>query len=224
MSNPTDLYAAARDRLIAELRVLDEVEAGAPVPTCPGWSVSDVVAHVSGLVADLLAGVQPPLGTDEMTARQVGERRGMTLGEICDEWANNADGIADYFEGREVYALGLTADLAVHTHDIAEAIDSVSPPPIEATLAGCERYVPLLQERAAKACDIALTITLDGEATAPTEGSAPLHLQTTPTDFLRSVTGRRTRSQVEALDWEGDPARLLDDAFTQYGPFRPEGD
>ena len=222
MLNPAETYAATRDQLIAEVRSLDSAQASTPIPSCPGWSASDVVAHVAGLVADLLAGKKPPLGTDEMTARQVNERRGLSHGEVCDEWAANAAGIAEFFESRELYALGLTADLAVHTHDLAEAIDAISPPPVEATLAGCDRYVPLLQERAADHCDLALSITLDDRTWTPETGSIPLALRSTPTDFLRSVTGRRTRSQVAALEWEGDPSRLLDRAFTQYGPFRSD--
>ena len=220
MLNPAETYAATRDQLIAEVRSLDSAQASTPIPSCPGWSASDVVAHVAGLVADLLAGKKPPLGTDEMTARQVNERRGLSHGEVCDEWAANAAGIAEFFESRELYALGLTADLAVHVHDLAEKLDAISPPPPEATLAGCERYVPLVQERAAEQCDIAFAAALGDRTWTAEAGSTPLTLRATPTEFLRGVTGRRTRAEVAGLDWDGDPSALLDKAFTQYGPFR----
>lgn len=192
------------------------------VPSCPGWSAKDVVAHVAGLVADLLAGVQPPLGTDEMTARQVSERAGKTHIEICDEWQQNGPDIAAFMAERELYALGLTADLAVHVHDLAEVLDGVSEPPGEATSTACQRYVPLLQERVAERLDIALTVTLDGQASAASGGSTRLTLEATPTDFLRTVTGRRTRAQAEALGWGGDATAVLDNALLQYGPYRDE--
>lgn len=192
------------------------------IPSCPQWSAKDVVAHVAGLVADLLAGVQPPLGTDEMTARQVSERANKSHLEICDEWQDNGPGIAEFMAERELYALGLTADLAVHVHDLAEALDGVSKPPAEATLAACRRYVPLLQERVAERLDTALTVTLDGQDWAPAAGSTPLTLAATPTDFLRTVTGRRTRAQAEALGWGGDATTVLDGALLQYGPYRDD--
>lgn len=222
MTSPASIYAAARDQFVAELRSLSPDDAATMIPSCPEWSAKDVLAHVSGLVADLLAGVKPPLGTDEMTARQVGERAAMSPTNVCDEWVENGPGIEAFFDGRELYALGLTADLAVHIHDLAEELDGISPPPAEATLAGCERYVPLLQERVAERLDVALEVTLDGQRWAPAAGNQPLALSATPTEFLRSVTGRRTSSQVEALDWSGDASAVLDQAFTQYGPYRVE--
>ncbi len=204
------------------MRSLSADAAATMIPSCPGWSAKDVVAHVAGLVADLLAGVQPPLGTDEMTARQVSERIDMTHLEVCDEWQQNGPGIAAFMAERELYALGLTADLAVHVHDLAEVLESVTEPPTEAMLAACQRYVPLLQERVAERLDTALTVTLDGQDWAPAAGSTPLTLEATPTDFLRTVTGRRTRAQAEALGWSGDATAVLDGALLQYGPYRDD--
>lgn len=224
MTSPASIYAATRDQLVGDMRTLDPDQAATKIESCPEWSAKDVVAHLAGLVADLLAGVKPPLGTDEMTARQVSERSDMSTAEICDEWTANGPGIEAFFADRELYALGLTADLAVHVHDLAEQIEAIAPPPADATMAGCQRYVPLLQERVAERLDVALTVTLDGQVWEPTAGTTELALAATPTDFLRSVTGRRTRAQVEALAWEGDASAVLDDAFTQYGPYRVASD
>ena len=82
MTSPASIYAATRDQLVNDLRELSDDESATTIESCPEWSAKDVLAHVSGLVADLLAGVKPPLGTDEMTARQVAERSAMTHGEI----------------------------------------------------------------------------------------------------------------------------------------------
>lgn len=217
-----DVYAATRDQLIAQVTAVADVSSQ-PVASCPGWSVKDVVAHLSGLVADVLAQVQGPLGSDEATTRQVETRAAMSLAQVCDEWSGNADAVAPLLTETPLRGLGLTADLAVHVHDLAESIDGVDLPPAEATMLGCTRYVSLLQERAAEQLDIALTVTLDGQTTSAISGTSPLTIAGSQTDFLRSVTGRRTRSQTEAaFVWQGDPTALLDSAFTQYGPFVPE--
>lgn len=216
-----EVYAATRDQLIGQVTTVANNEAA--VPGCPEWSVKDVVAHLSGLVADILADVQGRLGSDEATSRQVGTRRSMSLAQVCDEWAGNANAVAPLLIEKPLRGLGLTADLAVHVHDLAEMLDEVDVPPAEATLLGCARYVPLLQERAAEELDIALEATLDGKTWAADEGSSPLAIKGTQIEFLRSVTGRRTRPQAEAaFTWEGDPTPLLDQAFIQYGPFRAE--
>ena len=81
-----DLYAVTRDSLVVQLRALSTAHAHTVVPSCPDWTVKDVLAHLAGLVADVLAAVPPPLGSDENTARQVRERREMSLDQICDEW------------------------------------------------------------------------------------------------------------------------------------------
>jgi len=213
-------YGRARDRLIDELRGRWAGEATTPVPSCPGWTVRDVVAHLSGLVADVLADVPPPLGTDAMTSRQVAERAALGLDQICDEWAANGPALVPFLTDVPLRGLGLTADLAVHAHDLAEAVGGIDPPAEETTRTACERYVPALLERAA-GLDLALTVNLEGRKWSAEGGTTPLRLSASPTDFLRCVTGRRTRRQAETtLHWVGNPAGLLDRGFTQYGPFR----
>jgi uncharacterized protein (TIGR03083 family) len=216
-----DLYAVTRDSLVVQLRALSKSQAETIVPSCPEWTVKDVVAHVAGLVSDVMAAVPPPLGSDENTTRQVFERRNMSLGEICDEWQTNATAFAPLLVEDERRAFGITADLAVHVHDLAETIDSIAVPSQRATRAACQLYVRLLQERVAERLGIALTVNLDGREREPGAGDNPLMMTGTSTDFLRSITGRRTRAQAEAFfEWRGDPITMLDQAFTQYGPFR----
>src|SRR4051794_10486990 len=54
---------------------------------CEGWTAADVAAHVTGQMADILNGRFDGLGTPEVTAREVDERRGQSPDEIADELA-----------------------------------------------------------------------------------------------------------------------------------------
>ncbi|MCP4957886.1 MAG: hypothetical protein GY925_01315, partial [Actinomycetia bacterium] len=55
------------------------------------------------------------------------------------------------------------------------------------------------------------------------EGAEPtLVLRASAYDFVRSVTGRRSRGQGEALNWTGDPTSVLDQAWSAYGPIRQD--
>ena len=207
-----------RHDLIAQMRSLDAARSETAVPSCPGWTVKDTVAHLSGLVAETLAGVPPPRGSAEATARQVGDRSDMTLGQVCDEWESNAAALGEYAANDPDYVKLLACDLAVHAHDIAEALAL----PIDGSSAGtvhaAEHYLPLLQQRVASERDIALSVELLGVGDrAAGDGTAAMRLSASPLDFLRSVTGRRSRSQVADLDWSDDPGTVLD-VFSQYGP------
>ena len=52
---------------------------------CEGWSVGDVAGHVVGQLSDVTALRLDGLGTPEVTARQVEERRGRKASELAEE-------------------------------------------------------------------------------------------------------------------------------------------
>lgn len=70
----------------ALVRSLDGSELAAP-SRCTGWTAGDVARHVIGQTVDITAGRFDGLGTPEVTARQVQERRGSTSAELADELA-----------------------------------------------------------------------------------------------------------------------------------------
>jgi uncharacterized protein (TIGR03083 family) len=76
------------------LRSLDESDA-TRATRCEGWTVADVAAHVVGGMTDVAAFRLEGLGTPEVTARQVAERRGRPPAEIADELAAAIKGAAD---------------------------------------------------------------------------------------------------------------------------------
>jgi uncharacterized protein (TIGR03083 family) len=106
---------------------------------CRGWTVGDVAAHVIGGMADVAAFRLEGLGTPEVTARQVGERKGRSPGELADElgaaikataelleafndeaWAMQAPGGFDFTLGEGVEALW--HDAWLHGDDILVAL------------------------------------------------------------------------------------------------------
>jgi len=52
---------------------------------CDGWTVGDVVAHVAGTLTDVVSGRLEGLGSPEVTAREVDERRGAGPAALADE-------------------------------------------------------------------------------------------------------------------------------------------
>jgi uncharacterized protein (TIGR03083 family) len=66
---------------------------------CSGWRVADVAAHVVGQLSDVTAFRLDGLGTPEVTARQVDERRGSTAGELAEELRSTTKTATDLVEG-----------------------------------------------------------------------------------------------------------------------------
>ena len=220
--SPAEIYAAVRDELIGALRSIDAADASAVVPACPMWTVKDVAAHLCGLNEQILADTPGPLGSDEATARQVGDRALATLDEVLDEWTSMSDAIEHRFTADSDRATALLADLVVHVYDLHEILGQQTTIAATATPLSAERYVSLLQERVAAITGTALTIDFsDGAVWRPnTDSSTQMSLQVSSHDFLRGVTGRLRRTDVEAFGWSADPSAILDSAWNQYGPFR----
>lgn len=224
------LYARLQEMIVPQLTTLSDLDAQTSVLTCPGWSVKDVIAHVSGLVAETLAGVPPPRGSDEATARQVNDRADLSLAQICREWVGNADAFVAFGDQDPTYVAALTCDLVVHAIDIGEALDRPINIDIEAIQRVASRYGAALQERASEAGN-RLTLVLDDIVTSDISSNDPavspssndesgLVLRSSSHEFLRAVTGRRSGAQVLAMDWTGDPEFLLANGWSQYGPLK----
>jgi uncharacterized protein (TIGR03083 family) len=113
------VYERGRRRIMDLVADLDDRAAATPVPACPAWSVHDVVAHLSGVCADILAGNVAGAATEPWTAAQVDARRERSFGEILAEWDDvgpQVAAFADDFPGR----LGnqFITDVTVHEHDL----------------------------------------------------------------------------------------------------------
>jgi uncharacterized protein (TIGR03083 family) len=106
---------------------------------CDGWRVADVAAHVVGQLSDVTAFRLEGLGTPEATARQVGERRGSTAGELAEELRTTTKTATDLVEGFDEAAFesegpqgngqtlgfgleSLWFDTYLHAHDIRAAL------------------------------------------------------------------------------------------------------
>jgi uncharacterized protein (TIGR03083 family) len=137
----TEVVGGLVDELEAFALLIGPLDAAAwATPTrCEGWSVADVAAHVVGSMADVVAGRLDGLGSPEVTAREVEERRGRSpedlaveltevtkltseLGAAFDDaaWAAPAPGGYDGSLGEGVEALWYDAYL--HADDIRVAL------------------------------------------------------------------------------------------------------
>jgi len=219
-----ELYAEGRQRIVGLVADLSAEQAEAPVPTCPGWRVADVLAHLTGICADVLAGNLDGVATDPWTEAQVAARRGRTVDELVAEWmevAPQVEALAGSFPG----PIGeqWVTDLTTHEHDIRTALarpgarDSagvemgvgfVVTAGLDSSVS--EHALPPLEVRAGDSSWVAgAGAGVAVEAAGTLEGSS--------FELLRTLTGRRSAAQIRDLRWTVDPEPYIP-AF-QFGPF-----
>src|SRR5688572_4060626 len=127
------LYRGARERVTALVDDVSEDDAeGVSVPATPEWTVHDVIAHLRGLVEDVLSGNIDGVATDPWTAAHVERGRTKPLRQLIDEWSAEAP-LFEAFLSSPDGAVASRAVFDVHAHecDLRGAVGRPLPPPDE---------------------------------------------------------------------------------------------
>ena len=207
-----DLYRSTRVRLTEFLRATQLADDCA-VPATPGWTVHDVVAHLSGLAQDLAEGEFPVNGpTDAWTAGHVQRGRGISTEELLAHWERCSPAVEVILEKATIWPLVL--DAAAHEHDIRGAVGDIG-----------ARDCPVVHIGAAvllKALQVPEPLIVETEQrevrVGPTEtGAKPTRLITSDFEAFRWRLGRRSRQQLAAMRWSSEPTPYLDHLCV-FGP------
>ena len=183
-----------------------------PVPACPEWTVTDLVAHLTAIAERVLerhGGTPPPAPAAP------------GLLDLLDHW----DEVGDQLDRRLADAGGRTGEIMVmdaYTHelDLCAALD-VPPPDAhaarEASLAVLVRgFAGSVTGRRLPALVLR---TDEGHEWRAGEGAPAATLTAPVHDLCRALAGRRSATQVAALGWN-KPAAVWLPAFS-WGPFNP---
>jgi uncharacterized protein (TIGR03083 family) len=215
------LYRGTRLRFSGLVEALTDDERAAPVPACPGWSVHDVVAHVTGAVDDAIAGRISGPPDEDHTAGQVEARRHVPTGDLLAGWAEQAPMFEEVVGRRGVWPAVI--DLCTHEQDVRGAVGrpgargaDVVRAASSVLAAGIRSPVPLeVRLRDDPGDDRPPEVHHLGGA-GP-DLSAPLVLDIDRFELLRLRMGRRSLRQARSLAWRGDPTPVLDGLFV-FGP------
>jgi uncharacterized protein (TIGR03083 family) len=195
-------YDETRQRVVDLMHDVTD-GASATVPACPGWSVRDVLAHVTGVCADVLGGNLDGAATDDWTRAQVEARRQVALPELLAEWDHVAPPFAAMLDDfPDPYSDQVVADLTIHEQDIRGALGRAG-----------------ARDSAAVANSLAFLLRVFAEPAARDRGLRPLRdaVTTTSYELFRALTGRRSAAQIRSWDWQVDPADYL--PLFGLGPF-----
>lgn len=211
-------YGACRERITALVTDLTDEQAATPVPACPGWTVHDVVAHLSGSVADILAGRMDGVGSHEWTAEQVEARRNTPIAEMLAGWAEGSPQFEEGLRaiGGPMAALGV-ADAWHHEQDLRGALGHPGGADPAAEHTAIEAYGSMVGGGWAAAGIAPLRVEA-GDVTFVTGDGVPgATVAGTPYELARALGGRRTEAEVRALTWQGDPEPYIA-TLAEMGP------
>jgi uncharacterized protein (TIGR03083 family) len=183
-------YRLARERVTAIVETLDGDEVARPVPTCPGWTVHDLVAHLSGLVDDVLAGRLEGRGTPPWTAAQVERGRGVPVEELLAAWSKQAAS----FEQLRVPAR-VVIDIVTHEQDLRGAVER---PGARDTEELAWAFDLGAQSAVGEVAGLRIE-TAEGPAYGPTDAATTLVGDRF--ELFRVFLGRRSAAQLQRLDW-----------------------
>lgn len=210
------LYRETRESMCAHIAGLDDEHLAARLPAAPEWTARDVLAHVAGICADILAGSLTDVGSDSWTAAQVGARRDKSVAEIVAEWAETGPQVEAMAAtaGPEM-AAALLSDLATQSFDVrcasgeASARDST-------TSAFLYRFcVGGLGTRLDAAGASPLRLVGDDEEHVAGSGEPAATVRASRFELIRALSGRRSADQIRGYKWDGDPDPYIS-SFAQY--------
>lgn len=206
MDDMADIYRETWERMTDVGRSLDETTAAGQCAATPEWSVKDVYAHQAGVAADILAGNLEGVATDPWTARQVAERRDLSLAEVLDEWDATAPQIESLIRSLgDAMDPRLLMDLWTHEQDVRHTLGR--PGGRESTAAAFSEPF-LVGGYAARVCREglpAVEVVFGDDTTVAGDGDPVGSVKVARFDFLRAVLGRRSPGETRAWDWSVDP-------------------
>jgi|SRR5215469_3230179 len=203
------LYRDTRERLTDFVAGLDSVQLSAQVPACPGWAVRDVLAHLTAIPEDALAGRLAGVPDEEFTADQVARFADVSVPEMLTRWSAAAPRFEEVVQGFQIWPAVI--DVASHEQDIRGAVGRPGARDCAAIrgttawlMSWLEAPVPFR------------ILTEHGEYLVG--GDHPtLTLSTSEYELFRWRMGRRSRAQLAAMDWSDDPSGVLDQ-LAVFGP------
>lgn len=204
------LYVESQQRIAELVSGIGEDLLMTPVPCCPAWSVRDAVGHLTAVAEDALNGRLTGPPTEKETAAQVERYAAFDADEVLVKWDELAAALGPQLAEERSWPLYL--DVLAHEHDIKGALGRPGNREDKGVLLASERLLRWLRPPARL-----LVSSGELELLLGPETGEPIALCTTPFDSFRWRLGRRSRRQLSALEWEGDPTVLLD-SLCAFGP------
>ena len=114
-----DEWAQAQARVIELVAPLTAEQAAVRVPACPDWTVRDLLSHMVGLGADVVAGDEPDDHNAVWTEKQVATRRDHDIAALVTEWEGLSGPLQEWMREHGTRPL---SDVIIHEQDLRGAL------------------------------------------------------------------------------------------------------
>jgi uncharacterized protein (TIGR03083 family) len=210
MASGTDLieeWAKAQARVIALVAPLTAEQAATRVPACPDWTVRELLSHMVGLGADVVAGDEPDDHNATWTEKQVATRRDHDVAALVAEWEGVAPHLREWMREHGTRPL---SDVIIHEQDLRGALGVPGGQDSGGVHAVRERFLPRFGARVAELPPIALVGDGFRWASAGDPDAADVVVRASDFDLARALVTRRSAAQLRSWTARGDVGPYLD--------------
>jgi uncharacterized protein (TIGR03083 family) len=187
-----EAYTELRARVTEMMQSLTLEQAQTTVPHCPQWTVKDCLAHMIGVPEDVINGQMDGVASEAWTKRQVQRHAQDSVADLLAVWESNAAIFAKILPNIPQPVISqFMFDQTNHEHDIRAALklpggrDSVA-------VAVAEGF---LRDSLSRSSDPAIAQLADHELTG--------------FEFLRSLSGRRSTTQISEIGLPLEPVEVF---------------
>ncbi len=210
-------YFLARTRITDLLAAAPREWSSLPVPTCPAWSVHDLLAHVAGIASEIVGGNSPGADSQAWVDAIVDARRGVPIEGLLEEWSTMGPVFEEMAAETRRLAVPLSYDTVVHEHDLRHAIGRPGARDTSGVMASMDVAVWLMTNDLDRRGFGSVRFRAGGRDWVCGSGDLRLELDLDAADLavppvwelLRLTGSRRSLAQASRLAWKGDfPAGL----------------
>lgn len=204
-------YEDTRTRVVELARSLSDEQLTRMMPATPDWTGRDLIAHMVGIAVDTSSGNVEGVGSAPWTQQQVERGRNRSLEDLLEEWDALAPQISQglNFLGRTMAGL-FVGDLVTHEHDLRNGVGQPGARDSIGVAVALDTYAFRFRRKIEKEGLPPVVISDGVHKWQSGEGPVAATVTGPPFELLRSLTGRRTPSEIEKnLQWTGDFATYL---------------
>jgi uncharacterized protein (TIGR03083 family) len=202
------IYGDIRQGLLSLAPQLTANDWATLAPATPEWTVKDLYAHLAGVAADVLGGNAVVPGTDEWTAKQVGDRADYSPEQVCAQWAETGPELETMMNKLGSALSSMVIDVWHHDQDARNAIGhhaNRTGDGLRLALRTGNAIGPKVEEARLPT----LGLSTEGYDRVFGSGEPEVVVSGDPYEMARAFMGRRSIEQIRGFAWEGDPEPYL---------------
>lgn len=171
------------------------------VPACPDWTARDLLSHMIGVDADIVAGQGDDGDLDGWTQAQVDARKGRGVAELVAEWTAMTVPVEEWMRAGNTRPLG---DVIIHEQDLRGALDVAGARETDGLAALRDRMVDGFDQAVARAGLAPVHLVSDTWTHETGTGEPGLVLTAPEFDLTRALMTRRSAAQLRSWVTAGD--------------------